>query len=350
MATKENYNMKKVTVFTTVYNGLPFLKEAIESTLNQTYNDFEYFIIDDSSRDESVSVIESYNDSRIRLVKNEKNLGTAETINKGLSIIDSKYIVRLDQDDVSLPNRVKEQISYLEENPDLDIVCSWEHTIDHNGNKIRDWKTEINNYGEFLGPVLLGLCPIWHPSIAFKRESMINAGGFNKEYTRAEDFEVTARMALKRLNAAIVPKFHLLQRQHQNRQSVQFEKEQTSINRRVHNETLNFFIDDPLLKNFAEYLSLESKSIYRKDDLIKFNKILYELFSAVSNKQKLNSIEIKSLKNVFLKRIGLSLFYCHKFKILPNFLFKLIFNFISPLANPRIRIFFSRAYHLFVNK
>lgn len=340
----------KVTVFTTVYNGLPFLKEAIESTLNQTYTNFDYLIIDDCSTDESVSVIELYNDPRIRLVKNEKNLGTAETFNKGLSIIDSKYIVRLDQDDVSLANRVEEQISYLEKNPDLDIVCSWEHTIDHNGKRIRDWKTEIRNYGEFLGPVLLGLCPIWHPSIAFKKEAMIMAGGFNKEYTRAEDFEVTVRMALKRLNAGVVPQFLLLQREHQNRQSVQFEKEQISVNKRVHYETLNYFIDDPLLNIFAEYLSLDSKTIFRKDDLIRFNKILYELFSAISNKQKLNSIEIKSLKNVFLKRIGLSLFYCHKFKILPNFLFKLIFNIISPLANPRIRIHFSRAYGLLFNK
>ena len=62
--------MKKVTIFTTVYNGLPFLSEAIESTLNQTYEDFEYLIIDDCSTDDSVSFIKSYNDPRIRLVTN----------------------------------------------------------------------------------------------------------------------------------------------------------------------------------------------------------------------------------------------------------------------------------------
>ena len=62
---------KKVTVFTSVYNGLPFLKEAIESTLNQTYKEFEYLIIDDCSTDESVQLIESYDDSRIKLIKND---------------------------------------------------------------------------------------------------------------------------------------------------------------------------------------------------------------------------------------------------------------------------------------
>ena len=228
----------KVTVFTTVYNGLPFLKEAIESTLNQTYTNFDYLIIDDCSTDESVSVIESYNDPRIRLVKNEKNLGTAETFNKGLSIIDSEYIVRLDQDDVSLINRVEEQISYLEKNLDLDIVCSWEHTIDHKGKILRSWKTEIRNYGEFLGPVLLGLCPIWHPSIAFKKNAMVEAGGFDAAYTRAEDFEVTARMAIKRYSAGVVPKFLLLQREHNKRQSREHEETQKDVNRKIHINTL----------------------------------------------------------------------------------------------------------------
>ena len=64
--------MKKVTVFTTVYNGIQFLKEAIESTLNQTYKDFEYLIIDDCSTDDSVQLIESFNDSRIRYSLRER--------------------------------------------------------------------------------------------------------------------------------------------------------------------------------------------------------------------------------------------------------------------------------------
>ena len=131
----------KVTVLTCVYNGLPYLKEAIDSTLNQSYQDFEYLIIDDASPDENViKLIESYNDSRIRLVRNKKNLGVSNTINKALSLITTKYVVRIDQDDINLPNRIEQQIDYLEKNPTIDIVCSWEKTIDSNGKKIRNWK------------------------------------------------------------------------------------------------------------------------------------------------------------------------------------------------------------------
>jgi glycosyltransferase involved in cell wall biosynthesis len=325
------------------------LKEAIESTLNQSYRDFEYLIIDDCSTDKSVKVIESYDDSRIRLVKNTKNLGTAENINKGLSIIDSKYIVRLDQDDVSLANRVEEQISYLEKNPDLDIICSWEHTIDHNGKRIRDWKTEIRNYGEFLGPILLGLCPIWHPSIAFKKDSLVNAGGFNSDYTRAEDFEVTTRMALKRLNAAIVPNYLLQVREHNNRQSVQFANVQMTVNRRIHTEAIKYFINGSLVDDFGYYLRLESIPNVKKNNklqLINFNKVLHELFDAVQKKQKLTHEEMKSLKKVFIKRLGLGLLYCHNFKFLPEFFFNISFTLLSPLTNPGIRKVLSKAYSL----
>jgi glycosyltransferase involved in cell wall biosynthesis len=340
----------KVTVLTTVFNGKEFLKEAIESTLNQTYKNFDFLIIDDCSLDNSVSIIKSYDDPRIKLVRNNKNLGTAETINKALSLIDSKYVVRLDQDDVSLPNRIEEQIRYLNEFPNLDIVCSWEHTIDQNGKILRDWKTQINNYGEFIGPVLLGLCPIWHPSIAFKKQSMINVGGFNKKYTRAEDFEVTVRMALKRLNAGVVPQFLLLQREHQNRQSVQFEKEQKKMNKKVHNEALNFFIKNINLNSFVNYLSLESKSSFEKKDLIRFSEILNILLKNVAKKQNLNNQEVKSLKKVFIKRIGLGLFYSNKFKFLPNIFFKIIFQLLSPLANPVIRKFLSNIYRIIKSK
>lgn len=341
----------KVTVFTTVYNGLPFLKEAIDSTLNQTYKDFEYLIIDDCSTDESVKVIESYDDPRIRLVKNTKNLCTAKTINRGLSIIDSKYVVRLDQDDVSLPNRVEEQIRYLENNPEIDIVCSWEHTIDHDGNKLlRDWKAEINNYGEFLGPVLLGLCPIWHPSIAFRTDALVNAGGFNPYYYGAEDFEVTTRLALKRLNAAIVPKFLLLQRQHNKSRTVQLGSTMTDFTRRIHTEALNNFINGQLVDEFGYYLRIENYPRGKRNNkfqLINFNKMLYELFDAVEKKQNLTNEEMKGIKKVFMKRLGLGLFYCHKFKFFPNLFFNILFFILSPLMHRGLRRILSKAYNFF---
>ena len=339
-----------VTVFTAVYNGLPYLKEAIESTLNQTYQDFDYIIIDDCSTDESIKLIKSYNDPRIKFIRNKKNMGTANTINKVFSLINTKYTIRVDQDDINLPNRIEQQLNYFEENANIDIVCSWEHAIDHNGNKLWDWKNEIKNYGEFLGPVLLGLCPIWHPSIAFKTDALVNAGGFNASYYGAEDFEVTTRLALKRLNAAIVPEFLLLQRQHNKSSSVQLGSKMTDVTRRIHTEALSNFINGQLVDEFGYYLRIENFPHGKRNNkfqLIKFNKMLYKLFDAVGEKQNLTNEEMKGMKKVFMKRLGLGLFYCHNFKFFPGFFFNILFYVLSPLTHRGIRKIASILHHFY---
>ena len=107
-----------------VYNGLPYLREAIESVLCQTFTDFEFLIVDDASTDGSTDLIKSYGDSRIRLIRNEHNLGTSGSMNRGIELARSEYIARIDQDDVCLPERLREQLAFIESRPDLAIVCS----------------------------------------------------------------------------------------------------------------------------------------------------------------------------------------------------------------------------------
>ena len=343
----------KVTVLTCVYNGLPYLKEAIESTLSQTYTDFEYLIIDDCSTDqEVVKFIESYNDTRIRFVKNEVNLGVSGTMNKAFSLIKTPYIVRLDQDDVNLPTRIEDQISYLEKHKDIDIVCSWEHSIDSNGKKLRYWKRVLDNYGAFLGYVLMGICPIWHPSIAFRTKAMIDVGCFNPEYTRAEDFEVTTRMALKRLNAAIVPQFLVQVREHDNRQSVQYSNEMQDYTKIIHKNALQFFINHELISEFASFLRIDDIPGIKRDKkhLIEYSKILERLFEKVKTKQNLTFEEMETFRKTFVKRLGYGIIFCQYFGFLPKVLFYLCFNILSPLSNPSIRKpivkLYSRLSHL----
>jgi glycosyltransferase involved in cell wall biosynthesis len=162
--------MTKISVLTTVFNGGKYLAEAIESVLNQTWVNFEFIIIDDASTDNSVEIIKSYNDSRIRFFKNEKNIGQTASLNKGLKLAKSDYIARLDQDDVCLPVRLEEQYKYLENNQEVTIISSWEHTIDSSGVRVRSWESSLDNYGVFLGYLLLGLCPVWHPSVMFRKK------------------------------------------------------------------------------------------------------------------------------------------------------------------------------------
>ena len=339
----------KVTVLTTVYNGLPYLEYAIESTLNQTYSNFEYMIIDDASPDKSVvEFIKSFDDPRIKLIENKENLGVSNTINKALSLITTPYVVRLDQDDISLPNRIEEQINFLETHPSISIICSWEKTIDSHGRKIRDWKKTINNYGEFLGPVLLALCPIWHPSIAFRKDALIDAGGFNSDYIRAEDFEVTTRLAVKRHGAAIVQKFHVLHRWHDQRQSNEFLKEQTDMAVRIQKEAINRFLNIEDAEKLGAFLRLKKRNtnnVFDKKYIVEMYDLLMLMLKNVAQKQELNSEELHSLKKVVFKRIGLGVLFVPAYKLLPSFLFMPVFFLLSPLFSNSLHKLLSRIYN-----
>jgi len=324
----------RVTVLTADYNGLPYLKEAIESTLAQTYADFEYLIIDDKSTDGSVECIQGYKDPRIRLVKNEKNLGTSDTINHALSLITTPYVVRLDQDDVSLPNRIEEQIDYLERHPEVSIVCSWEHTIDETGRRVRDCKRTIANYGEFLGPVLLGICPVWHPSIAFRKAAMDEAGGFNAEYARAEDFEVTTRFALKRLHGTVIPRFHLLQREHRAQQSSRYNDKQASVNRRIHEETVRRFLPDGPVESLACFLRLEEDPREPSPDrayVRRMKEALDAMLDNAARQQRLTAEERESLERLIYRRVGHGVKYADALARLPSLLFFPCYYVLSPL-------------------
>ncbi len=110
-----------ITVLMPVYNAEKYLREAIESILEQTFTDFEFLIINDGSTDKSEDIILSYTDTRIRYVKNESNLKLVATLNKGFNLATGKYVVRTDADDLNYPDRIELQYSFMEQNPSIGL-------------------------------------------------------------------------------------------------------------------------------------------------------------------------------------------------------------------------------------
>lgn len=119
----------KVTVLMPVYNGEQYLREAIDSILNQTFTDFEFLIIDDGSTDRSVEIVRSYNDPRIRLELNGSNLQLITTLNKGLDLAYGEYVARMDCDDISLPERLAKQVQFMDEHPEVGACGTWIETF-----------------------------------------------------------------------------------------------------------------------------------------------------------------------------------------------------------------------------
>jgi len=126
-------NSSQVTVLMPVYNGAAFLSETIDSILSQTFSDFEFLIINDGSTDESEKIILSYDDDRIIYLKNEVNIGIIGTLNRGIDNIKSKYIIRMDADDLALPHRIGAQVDFMEKNPE--IVLSGSGKVNFNESK-----------------------------------------------------------------------------------------------------------------------------------------------------------------------------------------------------------------------
>ena len=119
--------MPRVSVVTSVYNGETYLEECIDSILNQTFQDFEYIILDNGSTDRTPEILVQYTDPRIRIIHQE-NLGIAGSLNKGINISNSDLIARLDADDYSFPQRLEQQVSFMEQNPEIVKINSMHYS------------------------------------------------------------------------------------------------------------------------------------------------------------------------------------------------------------------------------
>ncbi|WP_371803575.1 glycosyltransferase family 2 protein [Candidatus Lokiarchaeum ossiferum] len=187
-----------VTIFTPNYNGSKYIAEAIESILNQDFVDFEYIIVDDASTDNSVAIIQEYatKDSRIRFFKNKENFGITKTRNLGFSLRSSKskYFAILDDDDISLPNRISMQVRFLEKNLSYGMVGSNVIIIDENS-KILGYRYYPQK-DEDLRKAILKHNPFTQSSVMLRCSSIIEVGNYLLEWNGTEDYDYWLRLGV----------------------------------------------------------------------------------------------------------------------------------------------------------
>jgi len=203
--------MLKVTVLMPVYNSEQFLYEAIESICNQTWKDFEFLIINDGSTDSSRKIIMSFDDPRIRLVDNPTNIGLSKSLNRGLKIARGEYIARQDSDDISLPERLEHQISYLNDHPAVALLGTYGESIDKYGNRLRFLCPQSTS--SLLKWRLLFYNNFIHTSVIFHADKIKKLGGYNTEIGHAQDYDLWTRI-LFNYDIAQLPKVLVQYRDH----------------------------------------------------------------------------------------------------------------------------------------
>ena len=197
-----------VSVVMPVYNTPEKeLRQAIESILNQTYKEFEFIIIDDASTNNCLNIIKSYDTDKIVILQNKENLGIEKTLNKGIRKSKGKYIVRMDSDDISYPNRLEIQIKFLEEHPEYSFIGGRADFFNENG---------IFRESKFAGEVkkqdfLLGT-PFIHPTMVFKKEILEKVGGYPIS-NRTEDYLLQMQLYSKGYRGYIISEKVLKYRQ-----------------------------------------------------------------------------------------------------------------------------------------
>lgn len=176
-----------------VYNGEHYLQTAINSVLNQTYQDYEFIIINDGSTDASIEIINSNDDPRIKLIHNETNLGLIGSLNKGIEKARGKYIARTDCDDLLEPDRLSKQVKVLEQNEDIVLLGSWMQLIDEHGQDLHIWHYPATDT-EIRWASLFNTA-IGHPSSMFRTDAARQSYGYSKDYIYAEDYDLWSRLS-----------------------------------------------------------------------------------------------------------------------------------------------------------
>jgi glycosyltransferase involved in cell wall biosynthesis len=202
----------RISVAMSVYNNAPYLAHAIESILAQTFNDFEFLIVDDGSTDRSGEIIDRFaaNDSRIRPI-HQANVGLIASLNRMIDEGRAPLIARMDGDDIALPERFARQVAFLDANPDIGVLGTGCTCIDEDG-RPSVYKFDNVTTPEDVVEDLKNGPPLCHPSVVMRRDAVRAVGGYHRAYRHCEDYDLWLRLS-ENVRMANLPERLLLYRQ-----------------------------------------------------------------------------------------------------------------------------------------
>ncbi len=197
----------KVSVIMSEYNtDKTYLRTAIQSILDQTFKDFEFIIVDDRGKNDLAKVVKNFNDDRIRIIKNQKNMGLVYSLNKAVRLAKGEYLVRMDTDDIALPDRIEKTYEFMLAHPEYDVVGSC--AVEFSGKKDLGI---LGKPGEkSKKSIMRGDVPV-HPAVIMKKESVVSVSNYDN-YQRAEDLALWCKLLLNKKRIFVLDDVLLLYR------------------------------------------------------------------------------------------------------------------------------------------
>lgn len=323
-----------VTVLMSVFNSEKTVDLSIKSILSQTYANFVFLIIDDGSTGNTLETINKYKnfDKRIVVIENKTNMGIASCLNIGIDRSDTKYIARMDADDIALPHRLKKQVDFMEHHPDVGVCGSWIKGFGGVSETVYQYPVKHSE----ISAQLFFASALAHPTVIFRRSVLVsNALRYNETYARAQDYELWCRMAFD-----YGLKFHNLPEVllHYNfsfasEKTVVYHMETVRSNLKrlgvVHNER-----EVEMHTSLALYPTAVIVEKYKTNEIIKWLEKLYRVnqdkkmveqaeFAGYLQTRLLNSITDRNLKEVIPFLFGVSFVSDYPSVFMPRFLYRI---------------------------
>ncbi len=238
-----NHNVMISVVMPTYNTPTCILREAVESILNQTYEDFEFIIIDDGSTNDSVDYLNSLKDRRIRLIRNPENLGITKSLNIGFQVARGKYIARMDGDDVALPERFIKQYRFMERHPDVILCGSACKNIGADSRLIRVKEQNLDMETYRISALFRNPGPI-HPTAFFNHALLLKYGlKYDESLIYSQDYGLWVEIG-KVGHVCKLKDVLLLRRVHENQISGKLRKEQVRCDLMIQGKLLRKLLGD----------------------------------------------------------------------------------------------------------
>ena len=191
-------NKPLVTILLSVFNGMPYLAECVQSLRDQDYPSLEILIFDDGSTDGSGEWLEKQasEDDRIILIR-QSNQGLTPTLNHGIRLAKGKYIARIDSDDIAFRERISRQVDFLENpvNKEVVVVGTCAEAIDEDGDSVWTFRLPLD-HGALKAKLMAGVGGvILHPSVMMRTDALVRVGGYREKFRRGQDFDLWIRLS-----------------------------------------------------------------------------------------------------------------------------------------------------------